>query len=494
MARGAYFQFIMDYPQSKDRFSKQLGFLVRNLDYKHQEGRQSVMEVVHLLFTKLGDDLVQEVMGSFFVPLVMVIVNDESSECREMAGALLKKTFERADGERTQSFLNLLRSWLAQTDETLLIRVALQLYCLYLDTNGPKGEKEIPLLQARLTQIIKSNLKVPLEADWELLYFASQSFAKICHLFSASTLAASTAPLWASVRQCLFFPHAWVKLSAARLLGTYFADFARTNVGNEALSLPLRGSGGLWLSEQEIREVTRASLGLLRVPGVSEELANQSVRNLAFLAKIMAQTSMLWSQKLQEPEAETIQGEQSEDDDSLEEGEPSASTANLALGYLVQRASSLLRRGPLTTSSPSLIPLHASLTLLGALTNNVPLPTLRPHIPPLLLPLHNLTDPAIPTPFSTDAAFVDGYKTLVGNAQELMALLQKKLGTTEYVALLQAVREGVKERREGRRAKRRIEAVAEPEREGERKRKKGVRKKERRKERGGEERGRRRGW
>lgn len=494
MARGAYFQFVMDYPQSKGRFSKQLGFLVRNLDYKHQEGRQSVMEAVHLLLTKLGVDLVQEVIGTFFVPLVMVIVNDESSECREMAGALLKRIFERADGERTQSFLNLLRSWLGHFDETLLIRVALQVYCLYLDTNGTKGEKEIPSLQARLTQILKSNLKTPLEADWELLYFALQTLTKICQLFSVSNFAASTAPLWASVRQCLFFPHAWVKLSAAKLLGTYFADFARNNLGNEASSLPLKGSDGLWLNEQEVIKVTRASLGLLRVPGVSEELASQSVRNLVFLGKIMAQTSMLWPQKDQQPEADIIEDERSEDESGLEEERTSTSMIKPALGYLIQRASSLLRRGPLTTRSPSLIPLHASLTLLGALTNNVPLPTLSPHFPTLLLPLHNLTDPAIPTPFSTDTAFRDGHKTLVSNSQELMALLQKKLGTTEYVTILQKVREGVKERREGRRVKRRIEAVAEPEREGERKRRKGLRKKERRKDRGGEERGKRRGW
>lgn len=493
MARGAYIQFVMDYPQSKDRFSKQVGFLVRNLDYKHQEGRQSVMEAVNLLFTKLGDDLVQEVVGNFFVPLVMVIVNDESSECRGMAGALLKKTFERADGERTQSFLNLLHSWLGQFDETLLIRAALQVYCLYLDTNGAKGEKEIPSLQARLTQILKSNLKAPLEADWELLYFALQTFTKICQFFSTSTFSPSTAPLWASVRQCLFFPHAWVKLSAARLLGTYFADFARSNVGHETLSLPLKGSGGLWLSEQETIEITRASLGLLRVPGVSEELASQSVRNLVFLGKIMAQTSMSWPQKDEHPEAETIEDERSEDENGLEE-DPSISTTKPALGHLIQRASSLLRRGPLTTRSPSLTPLHASLTLLGALATNVPLPALSPHISTLLLPLHNLTDPAIPAPFSTDASFTDGYRSLVSNGRELMALLQTKLGTTEYVAVLQAVREGVKGRREGRRAKRRVEAVAEPEREGERKRRKGVRKKERRREKSGEERGRRRGW
>ena len=493
MARGAYFQFVMDYPQSKDRFSKQLGFLVRNLDYKHQEGRQSVMEAVHLLFTKLGDDMVQEVFGTFFVPLVMVVVNDESSECRGMAGALLKKTFERADDERTQSFLNLLRSWLGQSDHTLLTRVALQVYGSYFDTNGARGEKEIALLLARLMQILKSNLKASLEADWELLYFALRTFAKICQLFPASVFAASRAPLWASVRQCLFFPHAWVKLSAAQLLGTLFADFARNNVDRTALSLPLKGSGGLWLGQQEMIETTRASLSLLRVPGVSEELAGQSVRNLVFFGKIMAQTSMLWPQKDQQPEAESTQGDESEEENSSEEPS-SPSTNKPALGHLIQRISSILRRGLLTTRPPSLTPLHASLALLGALTTNLPLTALTPHIPTLLLPLHNLTDPAIPTPFSTDKAFTDGHRALVSNSQELMASLQKGMGTTAYVAVLQGVRGGVKERREGRRAKRRIEAVAEPEREGERKRRKGVRKRERRKERSGEERGRRRGW
>lgn len=65
MARGAYFQFIMDYPQSKVRFSKQLAFLKDNLDYKHQEGRQSVMEAIHLLINKVGEDLIQDIIATF---------------------------------------------------------------------------------------------------------------------------------------------------------------------------------------------------------------------------------------------------------------------------------------------------------------------------------------------------------------------------------------------------------------------------------------------
>lgn len=493
MARGAYFHFIMEYPQSKDRFSKQLGFLVKNLDYKHQEGRQSVMEAIHLLFTKVGEDLVQEIVGTFFVPLVIALVNDESSECREMAGALLKTSFNRADAERTQAFVNLLRSWLGQLDQPLLTRAALQAYTMYLDTNGEKAEKEVPQLQTRLAQIFKINLKDLASTDWELLYFSLQTFAKICRLFPAFVFAAAAAPLWSKVRQCLSFPHAWVKLSAARLLGTYFADFARTNANTETTELPMKGSDGLWLSHQEIVILTRASLGLLKVPNVSEELANQSVRNLVFLGKIMAQTSLLWPQRPSQsaPDlAEALDPDSDPEDEVLE----STSRTKTALSHLMATASNILRRPPLTTRASSLTPLTSSLALLFALSTHLPILILTPLTPTILLPLHNLTDPAIPPPFSTDPAFVEGYKTLVTNSQELMSLLQRKLGTTVYINLLTQVREGVKGRREERRIKRRVEAVGEPERAGLMKRRKGEKKREKRKERSGEERGRRRGW
>ena len=506
MARGAYLQSIKTYQQGRDRFAKQLGFLAQNLDYKYEEGRQSVMEAIHLLPSKVGsENQVQGIVEALFVPLVMVIVNDESDRCREMAGTLLKELFERADVERTHSLLHLLRKWLGQSEEPLLSRVALQMYGLYLDVNGTKAETEVPRLQAQVTQTLKGNLKIPAEADWELLYFALQTLTKICQILPKSAFAASSASTWASVRQCLSFPHAWVKLSAAKLLGKYFADFARANANSETQSLPLRGSGGLWLSEQEIIEVARASLRLLRVPGINEDLTGQSVRNLVFLGKIMAQHSINWPQKDSGKGEENAEGtdaeSQSEVDEPAEEydGEDTFEgfddpVEKPALGHLITQTSRILRRGPLTTRAPSLIPIQASLQLLGALTNAVDIAILTPHLPTMLLPLHNLTDTTIAHPFSSDTAFTDGYKNLVANAHELMSLLQKKLGTTVYINILSRVREGVKRRREGRRVKRRIDVVAEPEKAGEWKRRKGERKRERRRERGMEQRSLRRGW
>lgn len=491
LARGVYFQFLMEYPQGKGRFSKQLAFLVKNLDYKHQEGRQSVMEAVHLLFLKVGDGLVQDIVDTFMIPLVMVIANDESTACREMAGVLLKTCFERADAKRSQSLIALLRTWLDQSDHALLTRTALQLYNLYLGANQEKGENELPVLRMHITQILKVNLADVANADWELMYFSLQTFTKLTQLYHAPTMAPDFASLWTSVPRCLLFPHGWVKLSAAKLLGILYADFARKNADAKELELPLQGSGGLKLKGEEIAGMTRAHLALLRVPNVGEELADQSVKNLIFLGRTIGKILCLCQQADdQRPETEDYH----EADFSEDEHDPESPRSKSPLAFLLERCSALIRRGPLTTKAASLIPIKSSLLILSFLLAHLSLPILTPYLAKILLPLHNLTDPTIPSPFSTDESFTTTYKALVANSSEMMSMLQKRMGTTEYVNILAKVREGVKERREGRRAKRRIEAVARPEKREVEKRRKGERKREKRKERSGEERGRRRGW
>jgi len=119
---------------------------------------------------------------------------------------------------------------------------------------------------------------------------------------------------------------------------------------------------------------------------------------------------------------------------------------------------------------------------------------LLPSLHVVLMPLYHLTDSSIPAPRSDDAAFQRAYTSLVSTAQEVLDLLQKKFGTTEYVAQMASVQEYVRNRREGRRKKRRIEAVADPERFVREKKRRNDRKKEKRREMGLEFRGRRRGW
>lgn len=492
IARGTYFQFIMNYPQSKDRFSQQLGFLVSNLEYEHIEGRQSVMEAIHLLVSKVGDKLVQEIVGTFFVPLVLLTVNDESADCRRMAGTLIKELFKHADAEMTSDILKLLRAWLQQDEKNILIRMSMHMYGLYIDTKEQNARKELPLLQKRIFQIMKAGASDFVSVDWEVLYFALRTATKICATFSTELLGANSSAFWESVRRCLGFPHAWVKLAAARLLGEYFADFARSNTQNENESRQLIGSGGLSLRDEEMQQITSTSLNNLKYVGISEELAVQTARNLIFLGRIMGPASTIWNPASSNVATDGHQDGVNEDDKS-EDGSFEISDKT-AVQHMFERLSALLRRETLTTKAPSLIYKTASLQIIASLTTHLSTAILTPSLPAILLPLHNLSDPAIPAPYSSDELFRTAYKALVSTSQEIMAMLQEKLGRQEYIEVLSEVRRGVKERREGRRVKRRLETMTEVEKVGREKRRKGERKREKRKERSGEERAKRRGW
>ncbi|KAI9775155.1 MAG: U3 snoRNP protein [Geoglossum umbratile] len=497
LARGAYFQFVMEYPQGKQRFAKQLAFLVKNLEYQHQEGRQSILEVIHLLLTKIGNSLIQEITSTFFVPLVMVLVNDDSTECRQMAGVLLKEIFERTDKEGTQRFTSLLSTWLGQDEQVLLIRVALQCYGIYYDVHGANDDKELSHIQGRLLHILEANNKPNAkDMDWELLYFSLQTLSKICHIFPSAVFSASSEAHWTAVRSCLRFPHAWVKLSATKLLGLYFAEFAKANVDRGFESIPLESVGGLKLGANDMLELTRESLRMLRVPGVGEELVAQIVRNLMFLGKCLGANRLERRKPKDADPSNRFESEEEGSDTDKESRSRAPSNQDeprLAFQFLLERLSSILRRETLVTRAESLIPKTASLQLLGALCTNIPPTSLQPLLQTILLPLHNLTDPSIPAPASSNQSFTEGYKSLVATAGDIMSLLQTKMGTSEFVMELTKVREGVRMRREGRRVKRRIETLAEPEKAERNKRRKGERKKERRKEKGQEERQRRNG-
>jgi U3 small nucleolar RNA-associated protein 20 len=298
----------------------------------------------------------------------------------------------------------------------------------------------------------------------------------------------------------------WVKQEAAELIGLYTADFARSNA--EGLSaLPLVGTRGLKVDRSEMQDLAARNIGLLR-EGVSKELAAQAIRNLAFLGRCFAANGAQWHRR-QDQSAVTYTGPDSEVDGEENEGEDGMNSFeeseedSTAIEYIFQKLAKILRRELRKPQDPSdmlhrraeaLYPKSAALQLSAALCNILPSPTLALSADTIILPLVHLTDSQITAPSSADIAFGEAYNELVNNATELMDVLQKKLGTTEYVKALQRVKKQVQKRREERRQKRKIEAVSMPEKIERMKKRKRQADKVRRKEKGAMERGKRRGW
>ncbi|KAN0068208.1 hypothetical protein V8E54_013778 [Elaphomyces granulatus] len=496
LARGTYIYFLIEYPQARGRWAKQLGFLVKNLDYQYREGRQSVMEAVHMLLAKTGGELAQEIIGTFFLPLVMVMANDEAEDCREMAGALLGELFSRADREQIQIILKSLLSWLDQVENMQLVSTGLQAVRIFYEADRPESEKEGRYLIELLPRLMNLILADRESEQWQVLYFSLQIFMRLCKKSPSIALSEDYGALWSIVRQSLAYPHLWIKTCAANLIGIRLADLAKSSASSGYGSVPLVGQYGLRLGEEAMLQLAGASLRCLQVPGVSEDLAMQSVRNIIFLCRCFAENGLGFTETADDEIGD--QGLSNSGSDVEEEGgltidSPSRGSTP-AIRFVFKHISNILRRETLTTKSDALIPKTASISLLAAMCRHLEAPHITPSLPILLLPLQHLTDPSIPPPHSSDVTFQDRFKTLVANGQEVLELLQSKLGTTTYVSQMAQAQEDIRKRREGRRIKRRIEAVADPEKSGREKKKRNERKHVKRKERGLEYRGQRRGW
>ena len=471
-ARSAYLQFVLDYPQGKDRWNKQANFFVENLRYEHASGRQSIMELLHHLLAKIGEDVLGQLAFTFFVALVPVQVSDVDQSCRHMAGLLISKLFETADSVQLKAFASLLDKWLDNNEKPMIQVAAVQCWTSFLKTRR-MTTKQSKSFREKIGSMLTSEDVV---VGPQLLQTILQALTVMMETAPDTAFSQESSDMWDSVRQSLLVANVELQEAASALIGGYLTHLASSSskLGQGLAQLPIRGSEGLELDGDGMRQMCRTNLRVLFKGSyeMTDILATQTVRNLAFLGRCFAANDMLW----QESEDDVEDSAADEEDVAPEDSKHGSS----ALAYLFNRLSYIIRQETLVT--PARV---AALQCQAALVNQV---QSIPDLQTLVRPLYSLTDPSIPQPSS------DAHRNLIDRARELLDAIQKKVGTEAYVKALSAARNEAKAKREERRQKRKIGAVSAPEKWARDKKRKHDVQKEKSKLKGMEARGKRRGW
>ncbi|KAF7559545.1 hypothetical protein G7046_g4617 [Stylonectria norvegica] len=511
LARGAFFQFIREYPQQRARWSKQLNFIVANLKYDREGGRLSVMEVVHLLLNKSSDDFVQEVAATCFLPLFFVLANDDSEKCRLAAAELIKQIFRKADKERHQTFLALLRSWLEKDGNEAVTKLALQVFGYYFECNenASKNKKDFKLLHGKVLAVLESEDVE--KVDGELLGAALGVVRVSAGVFPEKCFSADSEEMWSNVARCQSHPDTPVKLAAVGLISLYLSDFAK-----QAASVPagetVEGSHGLILDLDKVEALVRLGLDVVGSRDVDEALAAEAAQILIFLGPRLPVRSMPAlkvdtdvdadvNEDVDENADEDVNADADADadvdvKDIADQTEEEVERKQKDLQYLFWRLSQIIRR-EIPPRAVAITPKTTAMEILETICRRSAAERLHPSLKTILVPLHNLTDPSIAPPYSNDELFKTKHEGLKTRAEILMDALQKKFGTAEYTKQLLAIREEVKAKRQQRSSKRKIEALVQPEKYGRDKRKKYEKNKSRIKVRGKEQKSMRqsyKGW
>ena len=458
LARGAFFQFLRDYPQKRNRWEKQLAFIVANLKYDREGGRLSVMEVIHLLLNKSANDFIQEITSTCFLPLVFVVANDESEKCRLAAGELIKEIFRKADTERTNEFLSLARSWMKQSDKDRVLVLGMSTLGFYFEARDPtsKDSKDVSLALQCVSDAFERRREGP---ETHLLSKALAMVKVLIEKHPSRALGLESTELWSHVFSCLSHAPSSVRLAVVELVSIYLGDFA-SKCKNQSNKLPIEGSYGLALNRGAVSELVAHFCRILSEPEIEEALALETSRVLTFLS-----TFLQFGTEAVELDAE---GEDSEEKREVING-----------NYILLHLAKVLRR-EVPPRATFMVGKTFAMDLLEVLCKRLPAEDLQQSMKTILLPLNNLTDRDIPTPYSPEELFGTKYEALKEKAASIMRQLQEKYGTADYTKKLIVVREVIREKRKTRLAKRSIREITDPEKYGEVKRKKHLREKTRR--------------
>lgn len=82
--------------------------------YENVIGRISTLEMLTLMLKNFPERLILEYAGYFFIPLVMMLINDDSAVCRKMAAATVKLLLQGVNGKVKDELFDVVMTWSKQ--------------------------------------------------------------------------------------------------------------------------------------------------------------------------------------------------------------------------------------------------------------------------------------------------------------------------------------------------------------------------------------------
>ena len=278
-----YFQFLMTYPHSAGRMSKQLEFITANLSYPQEKGRLSLLFLLERILAEFDESTLQNIFPQLFVALVMQLVNDPNTSCREMAGSLIKQALSKLNDENISFASNLLLGWLASKTASLQ-RASIQVFSLWRQASislAPEIQKKCLMLAKEIVRVSSASVEADEDSaiPWELVYYCLNYISQLLNDKAQMSEAFRDVTLWRGIITLLLYRHTWIRMTTSKLIGLLFSQ------SNHASGDSILNAGSVELNIEDCVRLSESFILHLKSPFLTEQLGYQGIKNLIFLAR-----------------------------------------------------------------------------------------------------------------------------------------------------------------------------------------------------------------